>query len=427
MRSEEAPHSEHPEAARGFVSPIGTRRVEVTLAVAMSIFGVLFSVQSLPALLQQWPAMHTPGGMAIVVLVYGSILISGLAAVLRQWTRQIFVTAALAYLVALALWPFSIAHFQGFSSSSIGAIPWIVQLAGVPSGFVIVARREWVTPALYTAFVGVVIGVLRASVYGGHVDLGRAVLDGIYLIALDLALLMLTVAVRLAAAQVDQAQNNALQRYAAAQIDQAMEAERVRTDALVHDSVLTTFLSAAAAQTQDAKTLAARMARNAMGHLSRATVAADTGPHVTATDLLPRIQEDALAVVDRFELRTEVLDGRAVPTAVAEALVSATVQAMTNSVKHAGGPEVARSVVLRGTSAGGVQAVIADAGRGFDPALIASERLGVRVSILERIRLVGGEADIDTAPGLGTTITLSWPAAAREASEPVDLNALALG
>ena len=107
--------------------------------------------------------------------------------------------------------------------------------------------------------------------------------------------------------------------------------------------------------------------------------------------------------------------------------VWATVQAMTNSVKHAGGPEITRSVVLRGTSAGGVQSVISDDGAGFDPALIASERLGVRVSILERIRLVGGDAEIRTAPGLGTTITLSWPAASREAVEPVDLNELALG
>ncbi|HEV7622593.1 MAG TPA: ATP-binding protein [Amnibacterium sp.] len=423
MRSEEPALTEQPAPeARGFVSPIGTRRVEVTLAVAMSLFGLLFSVQSLPALIAQAGSMDSALGRAIVVLVYGTILIAGLAAVLRQWTTQIFLTAAAAYLVALALWVPSL--HGAFPRLEI---PWIIGLAGVPSGFVIVARREWVTPAIYTIAIGIVIGLLRSSVYGGAVDPGRALLDAVYAVALNLGLLILTVAVRLAARQVDQAQTNALQRYASAQIDQAMEAERVRTDALVHDSVLTTFLSAAAAQTAEGKDLAARMARNAMGHLSRATVAAETGPHVTLADLVPRIREDALAVVDRFEVRTESLDGRAVPTTVAEALVSATVQAMTNSVKHAGGPELRRSVVLRGTTAGGVQSVISDNGAGFDPALIMSERLGVRVSILERVRLVGGDADIRTAPGLGTTVLLSWPAAAREASEPVDIRALALG
>jgi len=421
MRPEEQQLPDQAGAARGFVSPIGTRRVEVTLAVAMSLFGLLFSLQSLPDLIQQLPDENALG-YVVVVLVYGSILLAGLAAVLRQWTRPIFLFASGAYLVALLLWipalrqPIPAQH-----------MPWIIQLAGVASGFLIVARREWITPALYTAVVGVAVGLLRSSAEGGNLSALDALLNAVYAVALNLALLILTVAVRQAAAQVDLAQTNALQRYAAAQIDQAMEAERVRTDALVHDSVLTTFLSAAAAQTPDAKALAVRMARNAMGHLSRATVQADTGPHVTLADLMPRIEEDGLAVVERFELLTEAIDERAVPTAVAEALVSATVQAMTNSVKHAGGPDVARSVVLRGTSAGGVQAVIRDEGAGFDPALVASERLGVRVSIIERLRLVGGEADIRTAPGLGTTILLSWPAASREASEPVDLHALALG
>jgi signal transduction histidine kinase len=423
MRSEGPALPEQPgPEARGFVSPIGTRRVEVTLAVAMSLFGLLFSVQSLPALIAQWGSMDSPLGHAVVVLVYGTILVAGLAAVLRQWTTQIFLTAAGAYLLAFALWVPSLhgafPHLE---------IPWIIPLSGVSSGFVIVARREWITPALYTILIGVVVGLLRASPAGGGVTPDRAVLDAVYAVALNLGLLILTVAVRLAASQVDKAQTNALQRYASAQIDQAMEAERVRTDALVHDSVLTTFLSAASARTPEAKDLAARMARNAMGHLSRATVAAETGPHVALEDLVPRIKEDALAVIDRFEVRTEALDGRAVPTTVAEALVSATVQAMTNSAKHAGGREITRSVVLRGTTAGGVQAVISDDGAGFDPALVRNERLGVRVSILERVRLVGGDADIRTAPGLGTTILLSWPAAAREASEPVDITALALG
>ena len=423
MRSEGPALPEQPgPEARGFVSPIGTRRVEVTLAVAMSLFGLLFSVQSLPALIAQWGSMDSPLGHAVVVLVYGTILVAGLAAVLRQWTSQIFLTAAAAYLLAMALWVPSL--HGGFPQLEI---PWIIQLSGVPSGFVIVARREWITPALYTVLIGVVVGLLRASPAGGGVTPDRAVLDAVYAVALNLGLLILTVAVRLAASQVDKAQTNALQRYASAQIDQAMEAERVRTDALVHDSVLTTFLSAASARTPEAKDLAARMARNAMGHLSRATVAAETGPHVALEDLVPRIKEDALAVIDRFEVRTEALDGRAVPTAVAEALVSATVQAMTNSAKHAGGREITRSVVLRGTTAGGVQAVISDDGAGFDPALVRNERLGVRVSILERVRLVGGDADIRTAPGLGTTLLLSWPAAAREASEPVDITELALG
>lgn len=425
MSTERRPLPASPSAldrAPAFASPIGSRRVEVTLAVAMSLFGVLFSFQSVPALCEEWRSMDSPLGLAVLVLVFGSIAVAGLAALLRQWTRPIFLSAAAAYLVALALWPAALVHPIGQ-----GQVPWIVELATVPSGFAIVGRRDRLVPSLYILVIGVAVGLLRVTPAGGHVDAGRAVLDAVYAVALNLGLLILTAAVRLAAASVDTAQNNALQRYASAQIDHAMEAERVATDALVHDSVLTTVLSAAAATTPETKALAARMARVAMGHLTRATVAADTGPRVRLAELLVRIKQESDVVADRFVFRLEDAGEEQIPASVADAMVLAVVQAMVNSVKHAGGDEVPRSVVVRGTGEGSVQAVVTDRGSGFDPEDIAAERLGLRVSILERIRLAGGEAEFDTAPGKGTSIVLSWPAAARRPLPAEDREALALG
>jgi signal transduction histidine kinase len=71
-----------------------------------------------------------------------------------------------------------------------------------------------------------------------------------------------------------------------------------------------------------------------------------------------------------------------------------------------------------GTAGGGVQVRIEDGGRGFDPKQIASERLGVRVSIYERISRVNGEVHLRTAIGEGTTFVLSWPAAASATAAP---------
>jgi signal transduction histidine kinase len=51
---------------------------------------------------------------------------------------------------------------------------------------------------------------------------------------------------------------------------------------------------------------------------------------------------------------------------------------------------------------------IGDRGAGFDPDQIPTERLGVRISILERVASAGGRARIDTAPGEGTVVSLSW-------------------
>ncbi|MET0854796.1 MAG: ATP-binding protein, partial [Microterricola sp.] len=60
---------------------------------------------------------------------------------------------------------------------------------------------------------------------------------------------------------------------------------------------------------------------------------------------------------------------------------------------------------------GGVRLEIADTGIGFDVDKTPSARIGLRVSILERIAAVGGESTVHSAPGAGTTIVLEWPAA----------------
>ena len=55
---------------------------------------------------------------------------------------------------------------------------------------------------------------------------------------------------------------------------------------------------------------------------------------------------------------------------------------------------------------------IADNGAGFDRSSVPDERLGLRVSIEERMANAGGSAEIVSAPHHGTTITIAWPAGA---------------
>lgn len=393
------------QPVRVALPPIGSRRIEQTLAGTVSVFGVLFALITAAEIAEQWPHQRVVLASILVVAVYGTILLSALAALLRQWTTQVFWACGLVYLAALALWPLSMA------SPFVGAgMPWLLALSGVPCAFVIVAAR-WQLAAVYVLGVSAAIGMLRTTPPAGGVNVATAALDTFYATELGLALLVVTFAVRRAARTVDTAQGAALDRYADAQIDEATEAERTRTDALVHDSVLTTFLSAAGATTPETRVLASRMALNAMHVLSRATVASHSGPKVPVADLLGRVRADAADVGAHFEFGVADVRDHSLPEQVADAIVSAAVQAMTNSVKHAGGPEIPRHLTVQGTAAGGVQVIVEDGGRGFDPSAVASERLGLRVSILERMRLVGGEVEIKTAIGEGTTFVLSWPAA----------------
>jgi signal transduction histidine kinase len=188
----------------------------------------------------------------------------------------------------------------------------------------------------------------------------------------------------------------------------ATEAERVQVDAIVHDSVLTTLLSAARAETAEAKELAALMAGNAIGHLRDAlSEAPQSDAEVSVAALANRIADAAAALSEPITVDSDGVRPGRIPVAVGEAVYSAAVQAMVNSLQHAG--RARRWAVVRG---GGDDIVVevGDDGCGFDPDAVPTERLGVRVSILERVASVGGAAVIDTAVGEGTVVALHWPA-----------------
>lgn len=120
------------------------------------------------------------------------------------------------------------------------------------------------------------------------------------------------------------------------------------------------------------------------------------------------LRRDSANVADAFTWSSSGSETAAVPASVAEALVAASVQAMVNSVKHAGRRGVTRSVDVRMGDAGALHITVADDGRGFAMADIPTDRLGVKVSILQRVRTVGGTARIRSAPGRGTRIELAW-------------------
>ena len=81
-------------------------------------------------------------------------------------------------------------------------------------------------------------------------------------------------------------------------------------------------------------------------------------------------------------------------------------EALTNVIKHAH----ARSVSIMVTpSGGGVRTLIEDDGSGFDPGAVREGALGL-VGIRERVAILGGRFQLQSAPGSGTTIVVELPA-----------------
>jgi signal transduction histidine kinase len=92
-------------------------------------------------------------------------------------------------------------------------------------------------------------------------------------------------------------------------------------------------------------------------------------------------------------------------------LVRIVQEALTNVRKHSG----ARHAVVRITrpAASGVEFAVEDDGHGFDPGAVPAGRDGYGFglfSMSERVRLLGGDLTIDSAPGSGTTLRVRVPA-----------------
>jgi PAS domain S-box-containing protein len=107
------------------------------------------------------------------------------------------------------------------------------------------------------------------------------------------------------------------------------------------------------------------------------------------------------------EVQTSGIDRGDLTSEIATALYRITQEALNNVAKHA---HASSAVVLIDRSAARVSLIIEDDGKGFDVAhqLRSRERFGLR-GMRERALLLGGEFDIESAPGKGTTIVVRIP------------------
>jgi signal transduction histidine kinase len=91
------------------------------------------------------------------------------------------------------------------------------------------------------------------------------------------------------------------------------------------------------------------------------------------------------------------------------ALVRAVGACLANVRKHAGTDSAEVSVFDDGTAC---TVMVVDDGRGFDEQQTGADRMGLRNSVRERIGRVGGEVQVWSSPGSGTSVMMSVPYAA---------------
>ncbi|HOQ54517.1 MAG TPA: PspC domain-containing protein [Micropruina sp.] len=166
----------------------------------------------------------------------------------------------------------------------------------------------------------------------------------------------------------------------------------------LHDSVLQT-LALIQRQAGDPKAvgaLARRQERELRAWLYGETADAST-VKAALTAAAAEVEDDHGVDVDIVVVGDRDLEADLRP------LVQASREAMVNAAKHAG---VAKVDVYAEVDDDAVEVFVRDRGKGFVLEQIPADRMGVRGSIMERLRRAGGNATIRSAPGEGTEVRL---------------------
>ncbi|MBP1161753.1 signal transduction histidine kinase [Rhodococcus sp. PvR044] len=357
----------------------------------------------LPAAISMAPRMDAWWTPVVVAGVYGSGLLPG-ALSFRRDTRPMRIAsgvAATAFLLAVFSWPLA---WNGPPLPS-GELLWLATFPGLASLAVVSTWPTWVM------FAHLVIGCVAVQIvnFAAHEDAPRELLLPEITFAIMFCTLFIGAAVMaLRTGRVLDATTDATHAAAsAAAARRARTVERERFDALIHDGVMSTLL---AASRLGATPAVSRLATTTLRQLDALRDGRGAQEHFGCEEALSLLRAAATDVDEGVALRVERLDGAETLTVLAEttrALAAALAEALRNSDRHAG--EAATRSVEVTVAREGITVLVADDGRGFDPAAVPAHRLGVSVSIHGRMRqLHGGSARIETAPGAGTRVHLAW-------------------
>ncbi len=381
------------------------------LAVATGFGTVIFTLQSLSTIIEQAPALNPVVYLPLTILFCGlpiSLTPLGRWGSVRAITRVARLHTIVAGLL-LALWvPAMVAQCLPGNRG-----PWLL---GMIASAVATAVIAWPMPVVWIFVVAISVGsgiVRHLSLESG--DIVLSIQDTVSVLSFCLfiaALLLLTLR---AGREQDATLAVTLAEARGAAEVESRARQRARFGSFVHDDVITTLLAASRATT--ASPAIDESAKRALVGLDQFVVAGSRKGRLNGHDFEIEIRSAASEITDgvRFSGSLDAFTG-VVPAPVAVAMTGALAEAMRNSLRHAGtgAGTVACRVAITATEHT-IVIEASDGGRGFDPQRIAPERLGIRTSIVGRMAAVAGcDGRVDSAPGRGTRVLLSWDAGAAQ-------------
>ncbi|MBT8162564.1 MULTISPECIES: sensor histidine kinase [Arthrobacter] len=390
-------------------SGVSAKDTHKLMGRGISAFALLLLLQTFGQILTQmrwtadwWEAIFLWSFLGLlVVFVVASIRGRGLT-----WSA-----AALSALVlfGLLLWPVAV---PSNVPETIGT-PWLWALINV--GAVWCAFAFGTVPGcVYTVVIGVVFAVVRTTPQAASASLQVALEDAAFATVMGLIICLTIGILRSAAHRVDTSAEEAILRYREAAAEKALSSERLRLDALLHDSVMTVLITGARSVSVPERQSSAELAASALERLDVQASEESKAAPATVTELAARIRftvddgvEDPEVVVTCDATETLRLPGE-----VVRAVFEATTEAVHNAARHSGAARC--EVRVTGHKAGDDARVIVsvkDNGSGFNPDLVSDRRLGIKVSIIGRLEAVGGTATVTSTIGAGTDVRLTWSGA----------------
>ncbi|WP_278313099.1 sensor histidine kinase [Lolliginicoccus levis] len=373
------------------------------VAVMAGIAGVLFILVAASAIQEQAAVASADWSVLAAVVLAGGALLPVVAGALAPLRAVRMAGAAYALLYALVVLSGFVAYPRG--GLDWGDWPWTSAVCGAVASVVAAVCSRRLAWLHLGAMMCLVVGQMSWATGRLWARLLSEEVSGS--LALVVILVVAVSALRSGAALVDRETAAIWAESARVAAARASSEERARVDALVHDTVLSALALAGQGHAEEEAVKAADHGLRAIHglRLREEDLASAIAPGVAAELIVP-----SHAVASGFANDVVATGDLPIPALVVHAVQAAVGEAVVNSLRHAGTGPVARRISGH-VAPGRITVSIVDDGAGFDPRTVPPRRIGIALSIKERMRtLPGGIAEVQSAPGQGTTVRIGWKA-----------------
>jgi signal transduction histidine kinase len=381
---------------------VARARVDRLIGRTFAAGAIALSIESGLNFYSQLQYLNQPFAWALTIVLWSTTI----AVVYSFWfgkANYLYLRIHALYMIVLVLsWPFVLNSEVPQDGSFY---PWIWW--GIDTGWIAVALSfGWRTALTYYISLIVFVQLMFSLPMGGSHSLVTTVTDGFYTFLTNASISVIGLMIREAAIRSDLANSEAIRAEVQQAEAEAKAKERLRLDGLIHDSVLTALISATQAKNVEEAKASAELAGTALRKLSEVQRGDMAQSPVYCSELFDSIILAAERIDPNIKSKKICGTSISVESEAVSALTEATIQAIHNSLMHAGA-SASIELSLKSSNAG-IKIVILDNGKGFRVSQVNRGRMGIKVSIIGRMESIGGSAHVMSQPGQGTTVVLEW-------------------